>query len=236
MYSKIGIIGDVHAEHVHLQTAIQHLKEQGADVLLCTGDLADGEGDLDRCVDLLMEHGVRTVRGNHDRWLLQNKARHVPDAHHRHLVSQATVDFLEALPVQMTVPTSQGRLLLCHGMGHNDLQKIWPGTERMPIERCNILDNIIADADFNYIVNGHVHYRTLIHFQQLLLVNAGTLKRVHRPGFGLLDLDAQAIIGYELEPQVTMVRQQALAPCAQTEVFLNTQHFSGNWQPLTLYA
>lgn len=236
MYSKIGIIGDVHAEDQLLQTAITHLYKLGAEVLICTGDLADGSGDLDRCVDLMIEHRVVTVRGNHDRWLLQDKARHVPNAHLRHQTRDATLEFLHELPVQTTLDTLLGPLLLCHGMADNDLQKIWPGTERMPIERCSRLDRIIAQDHVRFIVNGHVHYRTLIHFNNLLLLNAGTLKQVHRPGFGLLDLAQKQIIGFEFEPGVRAVRCHPLAPGPQTRIFENTETFSGNWQPVTLYA
>ena len=75
MLRKIGIIGDVHAEDHHLELAITTLSTAGAEALLCTGDITDGSGDLDRCVELLVKHDVITVRGNHDRWVLQNKAR-----------------------------------------------------------------------------------------------------------------------------------------------------------------
>ncbi|RZO29019.1 MAG: metallophosphoesterase, partial [SAR116 cluster bacterium] len=44
---RIGIIGDVHAEHRRLETALRVLKDEQVDVVLCTGDLADGRGDLD---------------------------------------------------------------------------------------------------------------------------------------------------------------------------------------------
>ncbi len=236
MYTKIGIIGDVHAEHEHLDTAIQHLKALDAEIIICTGDIADGTGNLDRCVELLQTHNVVTVRGNHDRWLLTDKVRHVANAHVRQHIAPASLDYLAGLPTQHYLPTVAGNLLLCHGMADNDLQKIWPGTERMPAERCHRLDEIIASDQVSFVVNGHVHYRTLIHFSNLLLINAGTLKRVHQPGFGLLDLNRQHIQGFEFEPTVRAVRCHSVTPGPDTTVFPNTQHFNGSWQPLTLYA
>ena len=234
--SRIGIIGDVHAEDEHLRLALAFLTQAGVDTIICTGDIADGKGDIDRCVASLLEYGVRTVRGNHDRWVLENKARHVPNAHLADELSAATLAFLGKLPQQIRVPTQMGDLLLCHGVGDNDLQKIWPGTQRMPAERSAKLDRIIEDDATQIMVNGHVHYRTLIHFEKLLLINAGTLRPDHHPGFTILDIAARKIDGFEFDKQIVHVRTHSLDPQPETQVFLNTQHFNGDWQPVTLYA
>ena len=51
--NRIGIIGDVHAEHSRLAAALEFLLNQRVDALICTGDLPDGVGDLGACCDLL---------------------------------------------------------------------------------------------------------------------------------------------------------------------------------------
>ena len=106
----------MHAEHRRLETAINVLLEAGADTLLCTGDLCDGPGDLERCVELLKERQVLCVRGNHDRWMLDDRVRHITDAHQREDLSDKVLDYLRTLPTQITVDTTQGKLLLCHGV------------------------------------------------------------------------------------------------------------------------
>ena len=233
---RIGIIGDVHAEHLGLANAIEHLLHEGADLLICTGDIADGAGCLERCVELLQTYDVITVRGNHDRWLIESKVRHLEDAHQLDDLSPTCIDYLSSLPSQLSIPTPLGPLLLCHGIASNDLQKIWPGTERMPIERSSTLDSIVADGHVRFIVNGHVHYRTLIHFEHTLLLNAGTLKRAHKAGFSLLDLDRLEITGFEFEPNIHQVKTLSIQAQASTEIFENTKSFNGQWQPVTLYA
>jgi predicted phosphodiesterase len=236
MLSRIGIIGDVHAEHLYLAQTLAHFDTIGVDAIICTGDLVDGAGDIDVCVDLLQRYQVKTVRGNHDRWVLEGKARHIPNAHELDDLSHHVIDYLTELPRQIELETALGTLLLCHGVGHNDLQKIWPGTERMPAERSTRLDEIIARGDTPLMVNGHLHYRTLIHFDQMTLLNAGTLRNHHHPGFSLLDLNDNTVHGFELEPHVHNVKTQSLTPTAKTRVFKDTQHFDDNWQPVTLYA
>jgi predicted phosphodiesterase len=235
MISRLGIIGDVHAEDELLSLTLAHLKNAGVDALVCTGDIADGTGDVDRCCALLAEHGVYTVRGNHDRWLMTGKVRHIPDAHLAEDLQPGTQDYLLGLPTQLTLSTINGPLLLCHGVADNDLQKIWPGTSNMPIDRCTTLDQIIADGAYRYMINGHVHYRTVINFRQLTLLNAGTLKNRHRPGFSILDCESRTLSGFECVPRVSKVRELTLHH-PERRIFTDTRDFDGDWQPVTLYA
>ena len=74
---RIGIIGDVHAEHRRLETALDLFEKKKVDLLLCTGDLADGRGDLDACCSMLIHTGALVVAGNHDRWFLDRIATHI---------------------------------------------------------------------------------------------------------------------------------------------------------------
>lgn len=235
MISRLGIIGDVHAEDELLTQTLAHLKHAGVDALVCTGDIADGTGDVDRCCALLAEHGVYTVRGNHDRWLMEGKVRHIPDAHFAEDLAPGTQDYLLGLPTQLTLSTINGPLLLCHGVADNDLQKIWPGTSKMPIDRCTTLDQIIASGAYRYMINGHVHYRTVINFKQLTLLNAGTLKNRHRPGFSILDCESGTLSGFECLPNVSKVRELTLHH-PERRIFTDTRDFDGDWQPVTLYA
>src|SRR4051812_50064825 len=80
LQARVGAIGDVHAEDALLESALDTLAAAGASAILCVGDLADGAGSLARCVTLLRERNVAVVRGNHDRWLLGDVMRNLPNA------------------------------------------------------------------------------------------------------------------------------------------------------------
>lgn len=233
MIERLGIIGDVHAEDDLLERALRFLDGQAMDVLLCTGDIVDGTGDVRRCVDLLTAYGVKTVAGNHDRWCLQDRVRHIPNAHLRETLDNTSLAYLEALPRQVTVQTAAGKLLLCHGIGENDLQKVWPGSQRLAPERSTLLDEMISTGDIRWLVNGHMHYRTLIEFQALTLLNAGTLKNRHRPGFAVLDIGQGHVLGYEFNPDPVAVKRLQFSAAPR---FVNTQDFDGLEEPSTLYA
>ena len=112
---------------------------------MCTGDIIDGPGCPNRSVELLKAFDVVTVRGNHDRWIMENKARHVKNAHKIKDLSESTLEYLSVLPSQVNFCSADKRVLLCHGVGKNDLKKVWPGTSRLEPLKSKELDRIIYE-------------------------------------------------------------------------------------------
>jgi len=236
-YGRIGLIGDVHSEDQALAQCLAFLQEKELDALLCTGDIADGHGDINRCCDLLQAHQVQVVSGNHDRWLLTDKVRHVEHAHRLPQLHDKHVEYLRSLPRSLDFNTLAGPAMLCHGIAHNDLAKIWPGTSRMPAERSELLDDILAKQNYRFIFNGHMHYRTLVYFDALTLLNAGTLRARHKPGFCIVDFGEHQVSAYEFEQdQCVVVGDFSLLPNASDKVWANSAAFDGQWQPKVLYA
>ena len=235
---RLGVIGDVHAEHERLNAALEHLSREGVDAICCTGDLADGEGDVDACCELLAAAGVLSVAGNHDRWLLANRMRNVPYAHRLLDISQGSHEFLSNLPPTLTIETPLGAALVCHGVGENDLRKVWPGSVRMPIERSPELDALIALGETHFVINGHLHYRVIVNFDALTLLNAGTLKGDHRPGVSIVDFGEGVVSAFEFDANLSLHRV-ALRSVRQEEgrrIWRDTQEFDSGWTPVTLYA
>ncbi|MDG2045650.1 MAG: metallophosphoesterase family protein [Halioglobus sp.] len=232
---KLGVIGDVHAEHRRLSSAIKYLQSLDVDAIVCTGDIVDGLGCPNESIRLLDNEAIHTVRGNHDRWILEGKARHVEHAHLASDLSKDALRYLESLPRQVTLETIAGRLLLCHGVAHDDLRKVWPGTASTPVERSYLLDSIILENTYKYIINGHMHFRTLIHFENLTLINAGTLKGEYWPGFSAIDFDTQQISAFEFnDNQIKPLRERDLADETH-KIWVNTQSFCGKWDPVMLF-
>src|SRR6185437_4001235 len=68
---KLGLISDVHGDPVALELAWSHLTVLGADRIVCAGDLVGYGPFPDRVVKIVVERGIASVRGNHDRWALE---------------------------------------------------------------------------------------------------------------------------------------------------------------------
>jgi predicted phosphodiesterase len=173
----VGIVGDVHGCDSQLGAVIGFLSGLGTDALWCVGDVADGPGDIDACIALLVEHQVVTVRGNHDRWLLEDGAlRHEPDAHSRALIAPASRTFLEQLPLAQTFRSNAGLdVVLCHGLGMNDMSKIGPEDYGYGLEVDDDLHALLADGRARLVVKGHTHRHAIWQLEQLTLIDVGTL-------------------------------------------------------------
>ena len=234
---RLGVIGDLHGEDRRLDVVIEWFSGQQVDALVCTGDIADGRGCINRSCELLRQGGVHTVAGNHDRWLLSDKVRHVSDAHSREDLSDDNLAYVEQLNRQQSLETSNGTLLLCHGAADDDMAKIWPGRNPGEEKRSKALDEVIESKRFRYVINGHMHFRVLIDFVGMTLINAGTIRGEHA-GVSLIDFAGDAVSTFAVadaaKPERIMEHQ--LSPGRERRIWRNTQEFDGTWTPLMLHT
>lgn len=201
MFSRLGLIGDVHAEHLALAAALTHLRTIGVETILCVGDIADGEGDIEACVRLLGAPDVQVVRGNHERWLFENRMRTLPGAHQIEALSNQAREFLSTLPAVRRIPTVAGMLLLCHGLGDDDMGKVRPDDTSWDLNENRSLQKLLEDHDLAFVVNGHSHCAMVRPLEPITLINAGTLFREHTPCFAHLDLAQRSVRFFELDDQ-----------------------------------
>jgi predicted phosphodiesterase len=195
---RIALLGDLHAEDERLALALTWLKGQAIGAIVSVGDLADGHGDLDRCCDMLQGHGVLAVRGNHDRWLLADELRTLSRAHRRPDLRAPTLAFLSALPPTRRLATVRGDLLVCHGVGDDDMIRLRPDDDGYALDSNFALTALLADRSLRLVVGGHTHRRMVRRFTRpggppLVFVNPGTLHRDYESGFAVLDLDRAAV-------------------------------------------
>jgi predicted phosphodiesterase len=197
--TKLGLLGDIHAEDARLDTALRLFRAEGVDQSLFVGDVVDGEGDVDRCCALLAEAGAIGVRGNHDRWLLEGKMRSLPHAHTREALSPASIALLESLPVVREIETARGVLLLCHGVGEDDMQRLGPDDEGYALETNDALTALVRSDRYALAVGGHTHARMVRRFGALVFVNAGTLAPASDPCCAILDVASSRVRFFDLE-------------------------------------
>jgi predicted phosphodiesterase len=208
--SRIGILGDIHAEDGFLAMALEPFAGGPGDCVLAVGDIVDGPGNVDACCDALQEHDVVAVRGNHERWLLRGEMRHLTDATAATRLSARTRAFLASLPVTRRIATTRGALLLCHGMGDDDMCTVRPGDEGYAIEVNTQLQRLIHSGDVAMVVCGHSHHRLVRRFGSLTVINAGTLLRGHSPCFGTIDLALGVVTFFEQGSSGVLVVAEAL--------------------------
>lgn len=201
MLRRIGLLGDIHCEDIRLAAALEFLQAQPLDLVCAVGDLVDGPGDPHCTIDLLRQFQVVTVRGNHERWLLKNEMRGLPDAQTRFDFTALDWAFLNQLPMWLTFETVAGRLLLCHGLGADDMAGVWPFDNSLTLHANLALWQLVNSAKFQFVVNGHTHHRLVRSFGELTIINAGTLYRKHNPCFGIADFDQLNVQFFNVDAQ-----------------------------------
>ena len=198
MIRRAGVIGDVHCEDARLATTLAFFRKEKVDAVLSVGDLADGAGSLDRCCELLAGAGALAVAGNHDRWLLDGTMRDLPNATMPETISETTRAFLRSLPSSLTLESVAGPLLLCHGLGDDDMAQLRPDDYGYALDANTSLQRILSTGGVSVVIGGHTHRRMARKLGEVWFVNAGTLHRAFGPGFVIVDLEGRVARFYDL--------------------------------------
>jgi putative phosphoesterase len=192
--ARLGLLGDVHAEDATVAVALRLFADRGVDATVTVGDLVDGPGCADRCIELLAEAGVLAVRGNHDRWFLTGESRHMQGA--TMTLGGHARAFVDALPATLQVDTAAGKVLICHGAGAGAEDMASLEGQYNPLR-----DNLLEEEQPRVVVSGHTHRRMVWAYGGATFINAGTLFRLHHPCFATVDLVAGEVTFFDVGPR-----------------------------------
>jgi predicted phosphodiesterase len=195
---RIGAIGDIHCEHVSLEAVLRFLQGAGVDRIVSVGDICDGPGDLRRTVELLRGAQVEAVAGNHERWMLTWQMRSLPHATRADTLDADTEAWLSSLPRTRELATPQGPLLLCHGLGEDDMARVLPDDFGYALQVNQPLWDLVHARRWRYVIHGHSHQRMVRTFDGLTLINAGTLYREHAPCVALIDFARGEVLFHDV--------------------------------------
>lgn len=151
--SKIGVIGDVHCNATLLGKAIQCLTVD-CEKIICLGDIVDGFGDANRCIEMLSENGVESVLGNHDEWCLQGANLGLKNATRREDLNEVSISYLKGLKRTIDI---DNRFHFCHGLGENNTGKINSDDFGYALESNEEYRKLITDRRIELVVRGHQH-------------------------------------------------------------------------------
>ena len=122
---RIGALGDIHCEDDRLETALRFFETVGLDLVCSVGDVVDGPGDPNRTIDLLIEHNVACIQGNHERWLLKGEMRDLPDSNTYFDFKMSSWEFVKGLPAWRKFDTVLEELLHTVGVVSSSMGQIW---------------------------------------------------------------------------------------------------------------
>ncbi len=150
----LGIISDVHANVLALEAVLAVLRKEGANTILCLGDLIGYGPSPNETLDLIRAEGFMCTLGAADEriafeFALSHKPREgVADEileWTRSVIEPRHVEFLRSLPVQSRLNTPAGRLRFFHGTPQGPSERLTLNRDVLELNklleanRCNVL-------------------------------------------------------------------------------------------------
>jgi putative phosphoesterase len=196
---KVALIGDIHGNAAALEAVLQCARLQGAERILCCGDIVGYYYAPDRCLDLLSAWDVECVRGNHDDMLASIVARPELESEIRgrygsglrvalDVLSTAQLDYLMRLPQSKTLAIDGKKVFLGHGAPWDPGFYVYPDAAADVIDRC-------AQGGEDYVILGHTHHQMAMRVDDTLILNPGSVGQARGAARGvanwaLLDVES----------------------------------------------
>ena len=68
---KVAFISDIHGNCSALQAVFKEMKKLQVEKIYCLGDIVNYYYEADKCIDLLRKNNVISIKGNHEKILLE---------------------------------------------------------------------------------------------------------------------------------------------------------------------
>ncbi|CAN7513421.1 metallophosphoesterase family protein [Rhizobium leguminosarum] len=177
---RFAAIADIHGNHLALEAVLADIRAQGIEEkeIVNLGDFFSGPLEAGRTADLLMPLGLTSVRGNHDRYLIEQDpaAMHASDAAAYGQLSSSHLSWIRSLPFDTVY---RGKVYLCHATPKDDnlywLESVSPEgfVFLKPIEA---IEALAEGIDLPLILCGHSHIPRAVRLSDgRLIVNPGSV-------------------------------------------------------------
>jgi predicted phosphodiesterase len=175
---KFAAIADVHSNHLALEAVLNDIGAQGISGIVNLGDAASGPLDAARTIDLLIDCNAVSIRGNHDRYLI-DRAPDKMGSWDRPAYDQLTgrhFDWLRALP-----PTRLylDNVFLCHGTPASDktywLEAVLPDGQ-VRLASTEVIAEAAQGIAQQLVLCGHTHLARAVRLADgRMIVNPGSV-------------------------------------------------------------
>lgn len=197
---KIALISDIHSNLPALKAVLDAID---VDQILCAGDIVGYYPYPNEVIELVKEHGIASIYGNHDKavitgdtsWFNPIAASAIEWT--RDNISQNGMKFLEKLPAQLTFDN----VAIVHGSPHDPDEYVYPTTSPTRLEK--FLDQVSKKV----LVLGHTHVQWSLELGDQKIINPGAVGQPRdgnpKAAYAILDSKSEEFtmhrIGYDVE-------------------------------------
>jgi predicted phosphodiesterase len=174
---RIAAISDIHGNLAALDAVMEDIGKRGCDLIVNLGDILSGPLQPAETADRLMALDLPTIRGNHERQLLEQAPERMgaADAFTRARLTRGQMDWLQALPTSLRL---EGGVHLCHGTPGSDLEYFLEAVDEHGAHpaTADAVRERAGDVDAGLILCGHTHMpRSALLADGRLIVNPGSV-------------------------------------------------------------
>ncbi|TSD84704.1 metallophosphoesterase family protein [Mycobacterium sp. KBS0706] len=160
---RLAVLADIHGNLPALEAVLADLGRRGADGIVHLGDCVSGPLWPRETLDLLVAKGWPTVRGNHDRWVWEDRDEPLTtsDGYARHALDAAGRAWLGALPMQLELP---GGITAFHARPDDDNAYLLEDIEAGRLVRApaDAIAARLAGVSARVVLCGHSHLPWLL--------------------------------------------------------------------------
>ena len=176
---RVAVISDIHGNCVALEAALEEIRRNDVDKIVCLGDTAQGGPQPAESIQALRRLGCPIVMGNADAWLLKDKLDPGEPTSKEQLevrdwtlsrLSSEDLDFMRGYRPTLKVRLGSSRWLLCfHGSPLSYEDTLFPHT---PVEEW---DRQLGPFSPAIMAGGHTHTQQLRRVREGLFFNPGSV-------------------------------------------------------------
>ncbi len=175
--TKLAIIADIHGNVDALKAVLNDIERNTVDGILNLGDHFSGPLAAAETADLLMAHDFMTIRGNHERELLETDPSQMGTSD-KIAYNQLPATAMEWIKSQPSTHQYSQDIFMCHANPHNDLdyfleQVLSDGTVTLNSE--SAIAEMAGNINSQIILCGHTHIPRVVSNGTQLIINPGSV-------------------------------------------------------------
>ena len=175
---RLAAIADIHGNDLALEAVLADIAAQGITDIVNLGDCFSGPLEAGKVAERLLSLAIPTVRGNHDRYLIEQRPEdmHISDVAAYAQLGPVHLDWLRSLPVELIY---RDDVYLCHATPADD-NLYWldiATADGSVVLRPQVEIEALAEGiDAPLILCGHTHIPRMVALSGgRLIVNPGSV-------------------------------------------------------------
>lgn len=183
---KIGVLSDIHGNHVALEEVLKEAQKQNVEKLYILGDIVGYYYNPGKVLEILSEWDYEMIKGNHESLLMKMKTdsniysqvtNKYGNGHQIALntLSNIQLEFINSLKDQLSINVDNTKFLLSHGSPWNSDEYIYPNTDVTILKKFD-------EYEYDFILFGHSHYSFSFRTKHGIALNPGSVGQSREKG------------------------------------------------------